>query len=257
MASDRFDVYAAALLRWTAGALLLVGAGLAISTVAGAATTGVVAGIVRLDGPAPSRPPLQVFKSHEACGESVPDDRLVVGQGGGLRYAVVTVEGVRGGKPPERDATLLLDNLGCRFVPHVQVAEVGQWLEISNSDPVLHNADAHLGKETLFNVALRPALRVRKPLARAGLVAVTCDVRHTWMSAFIDVTDHPYHTVTDVDGAYEIRDLPSGTYTLRIWHEELGTVTRPLVVKPGETTTLDVAYPPMAERTAETKEGGR
>jgi hypothetical protein len=138
--------------------------------------------------------------------------------------------------------TLSLDNRTCRFVPHVQVGEVGQWLEIRNSDPVLHNADARMGAETLFNVGLPPDRLVRKPLARPGLIALTCDVRHTWMSAFVAVTDHPYHTVTDAYGAYEIRDLPPGTYTVRIWHEELGTHEQQVTIAPGATATLDAAY---------------
>lgn len=208
-----------------------------------AAPTGTLTGTVRLGGPPPARPPLQVFKHPEVCGRSVPDDRLVVGAGGGLRYAVVTVDGVQGGKKPERDATLVLNNLACRFQPHVQVAEVGQWLEIRNGDPILHNADARLGDDVLFNVALPPGRQVRKPVARPGLVGITCDVRHTWMSAFVVVTDHPYHTVTDAEGAYEIRDLPPGRYTVRVWHEQLGAREQPVTVAPGETATLDVTYP--------------
>src|SRR5690242_11870280 len=172
----------------------------AVATAASAASTGSVSGTVRFSGPAVSRPALEVFKNQEVCGKTVADDRLVIGPDGGVRYAVVTIEGVRGGKKPERDLTLVLDNRGCRFDPHVQTAEVGQWLELRNSDPVLHNADARLGQETLFNVALTPGRQVRKPLVRAGLVAVTCDVRHTWMNAFVAVTDHPYHTVTDAYG---------------------------------------------------------
>jgi hypothetical protein len=186
---------------------------------------------------------LPVYKNKEVCGESVPDERLVTGPDRGLRYAVVTVDGVRGGKAPERDLTLVLDNHACRFEPHVQVAEVGQWLEIRNSDPILHNADARLGQDTLFNVGLPPGRRVRKPLVRPGLVAFTCDVRHTWMSAWVAVADHPYHTVTDAYGAYEIRDLPAGRYTVRVWHEELGTLERPTTIEPGATATLDVEYP--------------
>jgi plastocyanin len=208
-----------------------------------AGSAGTVDGTVRLAGTAPARPPLTVFKNPEICGDTVPDDRLLVGPGGGLRYAVVTLVGVRGGKKPERDLTLVLDNRGCRFQPHVQTAEVGQWLELRNSDPILHNADARIGQETIFNVALTPGRDLRKPLARPGLVAIVCDVRHTWMSAFVDVADHPYHTVTDAYGAYEIRDVPPGTYTLRVWHEELGTREQPLTVKEGETATADVAYP--------------
>lgn len=230
-----------------------VAALLAGQTPALGASVGVVTGMVKLEGPAPARPPLPVYKHHEVCGAGVPDDRLVVGPGGGVRYAVVTVEGVRGGKNPERDTTLVLDNQGCRFVPHVQVAEVGQWLEMRNSDPLLHNADARIGPETLFNVALPPSRQVRKPLARAGLVAITCDVRHTWMSAFIAVSEHPYHTVTDAYGAYEIGDLPPGTYTLRVWHEELGSEERPLTIKAGGTAVVEVSYPARREPREESR----
>ena len=204
---------------------------------------GTLAGTVRLSGPAPARGPLPVYKNPEVCGANVADERLVVGPDHGIRYAVVTVDGVRGGREPEQDVTVLLDNRGCRFDPHVQVAEVGQWLEIRNSDPILHNADARMGSETLFNVALSPARQVRKPLARAGLVAFTCDVRHTWMTAFVAVADHPYHAVTDAYGTYEIRDLPTGHYTARVWHEELGTLERPVVIEAGKTAVLDVDYP--------------
>lgn len=214
------------------------------------AASAIVSGTVRLAGTAPARPPLPVFKNHEVCGK-VPDERLVVGPGGGVRYAVVTVDGVQGGKSPEHDTTIVLDNKECRFQPHVQVAEVGQWLEITNSDPILHNADAHIGTEPIFNVALTPGRHVRKPLARAGLIALVCDVRHTWMSSFIDVADHPYHTVTDAYGAYEIRDLPPGSYTLRIWQEELGTRTQPFTVKDGENKVVDVELSAPAAKATE------
>lgn len=102
-------------------------------TASSAASSGVVTGTVRLTGTPPQRAALPVYKNHEVCGDGVPDDRLVVGPGGGVRYAVVAVEGVRTGRKSERDATIMLDNRDCRFQPHVQVAEVGQWLEIAPS----------------------------------------------------------------------------------------------------------------------------
>jgi hypothetical protein len=79
-------------------------------------------------------------------------------------------------------------------------------------------------------------------------MAITCDVRHTWMSAFVVVTDHPYHTVTDAYGAYEIRDVPAGRYTLSVWQEELGTREAPVTVEAARTATVDVAYPAEAVR---------
>src|SRR5262245_61999324 len=51
----------------------------AVLAVAG--TTGTVTGTVRVGGPPPTRPALPVFKNREVCGDSVPDDRLVVGAG--------------------------------------------------------------------------------------------------------------------------------------------------------------------------------
>jgi plastocyanin len=203
-----------------------------------------VTGTLRLSGPAPVRPPLPVFKNLEVCGEGVVDDRLVVGPGGGVRYAVVTIEDVRQGRAPERNVTTLLDNRGCRFEPHVQVAEVGQWLELHNSDPILHNADARLGKDTLFNVALTPGRDLRKQLTAPGTIAFTCDVRHTWMSAFVVVATHPYHTVTDAYGAYQIDHVPPGSYTMRFWHEELGTEERPVTVTAGGIAVVDVTLAP-------------
>jgi hypothetical protein len=217
-------------------------AALAVAVPAPAAPAGTVAGTVRLDGAPPVRPPLPVYKHREVCGDGVPDDRLVVGPGNGVRYAVVTIDGVRGGRAADREEPLVLDNHACRFEPHVQVAEVGQWLELRNSDPVLHNADARLGPDTLFNVALPPGRHLRKPLGRAGVMRITCDVRHTWMLAWIVVADHPFHTVTDAYGAFELRDVPPGHYTVRVWHEELGTVERPVVVEPDATATVDVTF---------------
>jgi plastocyanin len=215
---------------------------LALAGSAAGAPAGKVTGSVTLAGAPAARPQVPVQKNREVCGETVADDRLVVGPGGEVRDAVVTVEGAQGGAKPQRDTTHVLDNHACRFVPHVQTAEVGQWLELRNGDPTLHNADARIGEETIFNVALPHDHQARKPLARAGLVAITCDV-HPWMSAFVMVADHPYHTVTNASGTYEIRDLPAGTYRIRVWHEELGTQERSLIIEPGQAAKIDFSYP--------------
>lgn len=225
----------------TGALLLLAGAG---SPALGAG--GTLAGTVKIAGPPPAPRTLPVVKHKEVCGDTVPDDRLVVGPGGGLRYVVVTIEGVRGGAKPERDVAHELDNVHCRFEPHVQVAEVGQWLELRNSDPILHNADAWIGRDPIFNVGLPPSAVKRRPLARPGLMAIKCDVGHAWMEAWVDVGNDPYHTVTDTYGDYEIRDVPPGSYTVRTWQEELGTLERPVTITDGKRSTLDVVYPAPA-----------
>ena len=155
----------------------------------------------------------------------------------------MTVDGAKGGKPPEGDPGVVLDNHGCRFAPHVLVAEVGQSIEIHNSDPILHNAHAWVGKETLFNVNLAPDEMIRRPLTRPGMIYFTCDMRHTWMSAYVAVADHPFQSVTDAYGEYQIDELPPGTYNLRVWHEELGMREHPVTIEPGGVATVDFTYP--------------
>ena len=76
-------------------------------------------------------------------------------------------------------------------------------------------------------------------LKTAGTYHVTCDL-HSWMSAWVVVTDQPYVAVTGTDGTFSIDDVPPGEYKVRIWHEEMGEVIRDVVVKAGESSTVDL-----------------
>jgi hypothetical protein len=194
---------------------------------------GKIVGTVKVAGKFAPRPPLAVNKNREVCGNHIEDESLVVGPEKGLRYAVLTLENISKGRAVELEAGYALDNQKCRFVPHVQAISLGQWIELKNTDPVLHSADALLGEQqTLFNVALWPGRAVRKPAAYPGVVRINCGV-HSWMSAYVIVTDNPYHAVTDLYGAYEIDDIPPGTYKLRLWHELLGTQEKEVRLEAG------------------------
>ncbi len=205
--------------------------------------SGTIRGFVRVQGKLPKLLDPEVFKFREVC-KNVPNEGLVVGPDRGVRYAVVVLQGITKGSAVEREAVNELDNANCRFVPHVQTASVGQWLVIKNSDPILHTAHAYFeGEQPQFNVALPPGKTVRKPLVSPGLVRIICEVRHTWMTAYVMVTEHPYHSVTDIFGEYEIRDVPPGTYRLKIWHESLGTKVKEVHVKGGEIIKADFSIP--------------
>ncbi len=202
---------------------------------------GTISGAVLVAGEVPVLPPQPVFKQHEVCGNTVPDERLIVGKGGGLSNAVVYLADVIGGKPVPRDQPVPLDNVKCAFVPHVRSATVGQTLEIRNNDPFLHDAHALLGTRTLFNVGILPKHTARQLLSDAGLVHINCNVRHTWMHAYVFVANDPYHAVTGGDGQFVIDQVPPGTYTLRVWHELLGSTERPVTVVGGQTATVNFA----------------
>jgi plastocyanin len=202
-----------------------------------------IRGIVKFDGKVRKQPPLEITKYKEVCRDA-PNESLVVGSGQGIRYAVVTLEGIGKGKAVEREAVHEIDNIKCRFVPHVIAASVGHFVVFKNSDPILHTAHAYFNaSQPQFNVGLYPGRVSRKPLVAPGEVKIVCEV-HPWMSAYIVVTDHPYQAVTDLYGEYLITDVPAGVYRLKVWHESLGAEEKPVEVKPSTTQNVEFVLKP-------------
>lgn len=199
-----------------------------------------ISGQVRIVGEIPNLPPQPVYKQTEYCGTTIPDERLVVGSNGALANVVVYLANIKAGKAARLDQPVKLENKKCAFVPHVVSATLGQTLAIHNSDPFLHDTHARLGPRTLFNVAILSDRTVKQPLLDAGMIEMNCNVRHTWMHAYAFVSEHPYHAVTGADGKFRLDDVPGGNWTLRVWHEMLGSVDREVRVMPGESRTLEI-----------------
>jgi hypothetical protein len=63
------------------------------------------------------------------------------------------------------------------------------------------------------------------------------------MNAHIVVVDQPYAAVTGSDGSFALSDVPPGTYTVEIWHAELGTQTATVTVEAGVEATVEVDFP--------------
>jgi plastocyanin len=204
-----------------------------------------IRGTVKIENKLPKLPPLQITKYKEVC-KDVPNETLIVGPAQGLRFAVITLQGISKGKAVEKETLHELDNSKCRFSPHVQAASVGQFVLLKNSDPILHTAHAVFANEQpQFNVGLYPGRVIRKPFIAPGLVKIQCEV-HPWMSAYIVVTDHPYHAVSDLYGEYELSDVPPGTYRVKVWHEVLGTQEKRIEIKAGEAQGVDFSFTPAA-----------
>ena len=200
---------------------------------------GTIVGQVRVVGEVPPLPPHEVYKHKDTCGVAIPDERILVGENGALANVVVYLKEVWAGKPIDFSNPVLLDNKKCTFLPHVLSATVGQTLEIHNSDPFLHDAHARIGTKTLFNRAIMQGKSAREELREPGLAQINCNVRHTWMQAYLFIADHPYHTVTSVDGKFKIDQVPPGRYSLLVWHEMLGGAEREITVEAGGKTNVD------------------
>ena len=206
--------------------------------------TGTLAGILRFGGSPPRPGVLRVYKERAFCGSSVPDQSLVVGPAGGVKNVVVTLSGTGLDGHAQPPGAIQLDNVGCRFAPHVQAAQVGSTLLLLNSDPILHDAHARLGRRTVFNDGLPWWRRVKRTLDRPGLLRIICELHHAWMSAYIVVSPNPFFAVTNSRGRYRIDGIPPGTYEARFWHERLGEASRRVVVEPGVQRQVDVLLAP-------------
>jgi plastocyanin len=201
---------------------------------------GAIAGTIFVSGPIPTLVTRPISKDPHVCGRGARrSQELIVNKTGGLKNAIVMVEGIRRGKAMPA-AHAQIDQTGCEYVPHVQAMPVNGELSITNSDPVLHNIHFYRGDEDLFNIAqpLKGQTN-RQRIEKAGFMYVECDV-HGWMKGHIAVVDNPYYAITDENGAFSIRDLPAGTHTVKIWHEYLGEETRSVTVPSKGDVSLDV-----------------
>ncbi|MFQ5848631.1 MAG: carboxypeptidase regulatory-like domain-containing protein [Candidatus Methylomirabilales bacterium] len=219
--------------------------GLLLVSVPGMLEAGEIKGRVEHTGVRLTEQWVPVQKNREVCGAWRPLERLLLSPEGGVANVIVELQGVEGKDPGPPSRRAVLDNRDCRFMPRVQVARLGTLLEIRNSDAILHTAHAYRTRgETLFHVAL-PHFReqVQVPLEKPGLLRVICDVGHIWMRAYILVTDNPFSAVTDSQGRFTVSGVPAGTYRLRVWHELLGVITRPVTVQDRGTAVVVLRYP--------------
>jgi plastocyanin len=166
------------------------------------------------------------------------------GENDGLANVVVWIDGIERGKAKKKELGYMI-NEDCLFDPHVQTLDVGAKVQIENQDPILHTTHAiSQGQRiTMFNVGMpRKGQVAQKKVRRPGILKIQCDSGHTWMRAWIHAFMHPYHTVTDADGKFEIADVPPGTYTLNFWHENSGTQSKTITVAPNGAVTEGVTF---------------
>lgn len=166
---------------------------------------------------------------------------VLVSNGGLANVFVYLSEGVSGA--PAASGPAMLNQVNCRYTPHVLGVQSGQDIEISNSDDLLHNINATPTENRGFNISQpRAGITSTQRFAVAEvMVPVRCDV-HGWMQAYIGVVDHPYFAVTGADGSYSIANVPAGDYTMTAWHEEFGTMTASVTVAAGETSAASFDY---------------
>jgi hypothetical protein len=181
-------------------------------------------------------------------GKRVTQDVVVAAPDGSLGNVFVQLQGDFIDAPVRTDP-VLVDQVGCVYVPRVVGLQIGQSLQIRNSDPGLHNVHSMSKGTDGFNVGqpIAGIVNTFKPTTE-GVMRLQCDV-HTWMVAFIGVARHPYFAVTAVDGAFELREVPVGMQTVQAWHEQYGVLTSSARVEADGITDVEFTYPEASTRT--------
>lgn len=121
--------------------------------------------------------------------------------------------------PPKEHAKMDQKNL--TFIPHVLPILAGTTVDFYNSDDVLHNVFTPEHCASKFNLGTWPKGEVRSYTFKEPCSAtMLCNV-HPEMEAWVLTLETPYYAVSEKDGTYLIKDVPAGTYTLKVWHKKL------------------------------------
>jgi plastocyanin len=242
-------------------ALLLIAAGCKKSSTGSAATasqpqknyttidwanSGTITGTIHFDGKAPKRIPIDMGQD-PVCSlapANLTEQYLV--DNGGLENVFVSIKSGLGNKAYAAPSKpVVMDQKGCRYVPHVIGVMAGQPIEFTNSDNTMHNVHMipTLGTNQTVDISESPNSpgETRVLSTPELMIPVRCN-NHPWMEAFVNVVDNPFYAVSGEDGRFTIKGVPPGTYTVVTDHEKLGQKTATVTVTPHQTVTTNVTY---------------
>jgi plastocyanin len=136
----------------------------------------------------------------------------------------------------------VLDQVNCRYVPHVVALRTGQILRVKTSDPALHNVHTMSSANPALNFGMVAGAKPKDvTFEQPEDFTVRCDV-HPWMIAKVHVFDHGQFAVTSPDGSFALNDVPAGQYTLVFRHELFGDIEETIDVADKQTLTKDATY---------------
>ena len=209
-------------------------------------TGGSIKGHVHVTGKVPGNSVIRMGKDPKCSemnkGKQVIQEAVKATIDGSLANVFVRLEGAFPATPvPKTPVTI--DQRSCFYSPRVAGVRVGQTLEIRNDDNLLHNVHSVSNHDNQFNFGQAKAGVVDsfKMKNEEVMMRLGCDI-HSWMTAYVGVVTNPYFAVSDASGAFEIKNVPAGTYTIDAWHERFGPLKKSVKVMAGGTVAVDFSY---------------
>jgi plastocyanin len=212
------------------------------------AGNGALSGTVKLAGPHPVVPRIDMA-ADPACLKIHPTpvmgEEVDAGTNGALENVIVYISdglGNRSFDPPKEPA--VFEQKGCIYSPHILEMRSTQTLRIINSDPTAHNIHPVPQSNREWNLFQPPGSPpIEQTFAHEEIIPVRCNV-HPWMKGYIAVFKHPYFTLTDKHGSFDLKDLPPGEYTIEAWHEKYGVLTQKVTIERNQTKELEFVFRP-------------
>jgi carboxypeptidase family protein len=208
-----------------------------------------VTGIVKFEG-TPPKPKLISMSADPSCvkqhSSPVFAQEVMTDSKGDLQDVVVFVaEGLGDRTFDAPTQPVVVEQKGCLYTPHVLALRANQPLHVVNDDPTSHNIHPTPANNREWNKAEPPGSSLDESFAREEIaIPVKCNV-HPWMHGYVAVFKHPYFAVTGKDGGFDLSSLPPGTYTIKAWHERLGTSTQTITISANETKQISFVFKGM------------
>ena len=127
----------------------------------------------------------------------------------------------------------LISHKNRQFSPRVLPILKGQVLDFYNDDSIFHNVFS-LSKANTFDLGIYPEGTSKLvTFNRSGLVKIYCNI-HPNMISNILVLNNSLFTRTNNAGEFEIKNVPDGDITIRIWHENGDEASKKITVSGGK-----------------------
>jgi len=106
-----------------------------------------------------------------------------------------------------------------QFQPRVLAIVAGQAVEFENQDAIYHNVFA-LGPVSKFDLGKYEQGRSKSvTFDKVGVQEIFCDIHRTMLAAVVVLPNRAFATPA-ADGTFEIKGVPAGKHTVRVWHRK-------------------------------------
>jgi hypothetical protein len=202
-------------------------------------------GTVRFEGVVP-KPKVVSMAADPSCAKHYPSpvfaQEVMTDAKGDRQNVVVFVADGLGDRtldPPTQPAGV--EQKGCMCMPHVLAVRANQPWHV-NDGATSQNMHPTPANNREWNKAEPPGSGMDESFAREVIaIPVSCNL-HPWMHGLHRGVQTSFLQVAGQDGTFDLSSLPPDAYTIKAWHEKLGTSTQTVTIGANETKEISFVF---------------